>query len=668
MSKVIVVHSRHKKDQPSVDFHKIKHMLQTGLALLAGHKRRNLDLSHLLSSQARIGIKINTIGGRKISTLPATSLALAKTLGENGINEENLVIWDRTNRELKDAGYTLNLKGKGVKIFGTDTAGVGYSAELTDHLNIGSLFSAIQSDYIQESISLAILKDHGLAGVTAGMKNYFGTIHNPNKYHDNNCNPFVAELFDSSPIKSKHRLTILDALTVQYHRGPSYHGQWADNHGALVFSRDPVAADSVGSKIIEKLRAAKGLPSLKEEHREPVYIRTADKMGLGTASLKQIKLIEAETIDRREFIKASACAGLFMGTGMGTLPSAFYAFGNEANLSRVEARYYEKHPDREIKCTLCPRLCKLGDKERGYCGVRENQDGTYYTLVYGKACTSNVDPIEKKPLFHFLPGETALSIASAGCNVNCKFCQNWEISQVRPEQIRHFDLSPAEVVSSAQQHHSPIIAYTYSEPIVFFEYMYDTSVLARKKEIRNAVITGGHIQPEPLKDLLEVVDAVKVDLKSFSQDFYTEYVRGELKPVLDAIKIIAESPIWLEIVYLVIPTLNDSDKEIKRLSRWILDEIGPDVPVHFTRFQPMYLLKNLPPTPQSTVEKARNIARKEGINYVYIGNIPGHEAENTYCPNCHKLSIERRGYRIRQKNIKNGKCKFCSNPIPGVWT
>ena len=165
-----------------------------------------------------------------------------------------------------------------------------------------------------------------------------------------------------------------------------------------------------------------------------------------------------------------------------------------------------------------------------------------------------------------------------------------------------------------------------------------------------------------------MVDAINVDLKSFSQDFYTEYVSGELKPVLEAIKIIAESPIWLEIVYLVIPTLNDSDKEISRLSRWILKEIGPDVPIHFSRFQPMYLLKNLPPTPQSTLENARNIARKEGINYVYIGNIPGHEAENTYCPNCQKLSIERRGYRIKTNNIKNGKCKFCSNPIPGIWT
>jgi pyruvate formate lyase activating enzyme len=373
------------------------------------------------------------------------------------------------------------------------------------------------------------------------------------------------------------------------------------------------------------------------------------------------------TINRRDFLKTSATTGLLLGSGVGNLLMNRYAFGDKSNLSHVEARYYEKHPDREIECVLCPRNCKLGDKERGYCGVRENRDGIYYTLVYGKVCASNVDPIEKKPFFHFLPGRSALSIASAGCNVNCKFCQNWEISQVRPEQIRHIDLSPAQVVATAQQYHSPVIAYTYSEPVVFFEYMYDTSVLARKSKIKNVVVTGGHIRPEPLKELLNVVDAIKVDVKSFSQEFYTDYVRGELKPVLEAVKIIAKSPIWLEIVYLVIPTLNDSDEEIKRLSQWIITEIGPDVPLHFSRFQPMYLLKNLPPTPRSTLENARTIARKEGINYVYIGNIPGHEAENTYCPNCNKLIIERQGYRIKNNNLKDGKCKFCSNPISGVW-
>ena len=373
-------------------------------------------------------------------------------------------------------------------------------------------------------------------------------------------------------------------------------------------------------------------------------------------------------MNRRKFLKTTGYAGLTIGSGMSGWLMDLYAFQDSTNLSEVEARYYKKHPDREIECVLCPRFCKLGDKERGYCGVRENKDGIYYTLVYGKACSVAVDPIEKKPLFHFMPGSSALSLASAGCNVNCKFCQNWEISQVRPEQVRHVDFPPAAVVRAAKQYKAPVIAYTYSEPIVFYEYMYDTSIEARKKGIKNVVITGGHVNPEPLEELIGAVDAIKVDLKAFTQSFYTDYVRGELQPVLEAIKIISRRKTWLEIVYLVIPTLNDSEAEIRQLSQWILKEVGPDVPLHFSRFHPMYLLKNLPPTPISTLEKARNVARKEGINYVYIGNVPGHEAENTYCPKCFNMCIERRGYTIKTSNVKNGKCKFCGNPIPGVWT
>ncbi|MEW5900744.1 MAG: radical SAM protein, partial [Acidobacteriota bacterium] len=214
-------------------------------------------------------------------------------------------------------------------------------------------------------------------------------------------------------------------------------------------------------------------------------------------------------MERRKFIKAAAGTGLWLCSGADRSFGSF-AFQDTANVSRVEARYYKKHPDREIECTLCPRLCRLGDKERGYCGVRENDGGTYYTLVYGRACTANVDPIEKKPFYHFLPGTNAFSIATAGCNVNCKFCQNWQISQVRAEQIDHFDFPAPAVAASAQKYGCPSIAYTYTEPVVFFEYMYDASLEARKREIRNCVVTAGHISPEPLLDLLRVVDAVKI--------------------------------------------------------------------------------------------------------------------------------------------------------------
>ncbi|MFQ6037401.1 MAG: AmmeMemoRadiSam system radical SAM enzyme [Candidatus Aminicenantales bacterium] len=370
---------------------------------------------------------------------------------------------------------------------------------------------------------------------------------------------------------------------------------------------------------------------------------------------------------RREFIKTAGAAGIALGAGWGSLLEEAYAFGEKSNLSQEEARFYEKLPDREIECTLCPRKCKLGDRERGYCGVRENVEGRYVTLVYGKACAIHIDPIEKKPLFHFLPGTMALSLATAGCNVNCKFCQNWEISQVRPEQVRHVDFPPERVASSALENACPVIAYTYTEPVVFYEYMFDTSVAARKKGVKNVVITGGHISADPLRDLIKVVDAIKVDLKAFNQDFYTQYVRGELQPVLDGIRLIAQTDVWLEIVYLVIPTLNDSPEEIRRMSGWLVENAGPEVPVHFSRFHPMYLMKNLPPTPVSTLERAHDVAVREGLKYVYIGNVPGHTYENTFCPECHQVIIRRTAYRIHEVKITNGRCSSCGARIPGIW-
>ena len=370
---------------------------------------------------------------------------------------------------------------------------------------------------------------------------------------------------------------------------------------------------------------------------------------------------------RRDFVRTAGAAGAVLSADPGPALRRLYAFGQEVSLSHVEARYYRRLPDREIECDLCPRRCRLCDKERGYCGVRQNEGGTYYTLVYGKACAVNVDPIEKKPFFHVLPGSSALSIATAGCNVNCKFCQNWEISQARAEQVQSVDFPPSAVADSAVKYRCPTIAYTYSEPTVFYEYMYDTAVEARRQGIRSVVVSGGHINPEPLEALTTVVSAIKIDLKAFDETFYKTYVRGELKPVLEAIKIIAKSGIWLEIVYLVIPTLNDSEADIRKMSRWIGQEVGPDVPVHYTRFHPMYLIKNLPPTPLSTLEKLRKAALEEGLHYVYTGNIPGHEGENTFCPKCRKKIIERRGYEIVRNDLRQGTCPNCQNRIPGIW-
>ncbi len=372
-------------------------------------------------------------------------------------------------------------------------------------------------------------------------------------------------------------------------------------------------------------------------------------------------------MNRRSFLRGAAGAGLALGAGLPAVRLRPAASPAGPSPSQVEARYYVKLPDREIECRLCPRSCRLGDKERGYCGVRENQGGAYYTLVYGKACTLNVDPIEKKPFFHVLPGTTALSMATAGCNVNCKFCQNWEISQVRPEQVDHFDLSPEAAAAKAVSSGCPSIAYTYSEPIVFFEYMYDTARQARSRGVRSLVVTGGYVNPGPLADLLGVVDAVKVDLKGFSEGFYKAYVRGALGPVLETVRAVAASKVWLEVVYLVIPTLNDRPEDLRAMARWLHDTAGPDVPVHFSRFHPMYLMKNLPPTPVSTLEAARETALAQGLRFVYIGNVPGHEAESTVCPGCRQTVIRRLGYAVDTSRLKKGQCASCGTAIPGIW-
>lgn len=273
---------------------KLALMVERGLSLLFGSQEAKEALSQVFKPADRVGIKINTIAGRLLSTRPEVCLALATLLTRSGLQEKNIIIWDRTNRELRQAGYQLNLDSHRLKVFATDTEGAGYEEELISHANIGSLFSTIQTNFVTASISLAILKDHGLAGITASLKNYFGAIHNPNKYHDSHCNPYVAELFDTSPIKNKHRLSILDALRVQYHRGPSFHAQWAEPCGMLIFATDAVAADSVGWQVIEGLRARKGLPSLEEEKRKPEYLATAEKMGLGVASPKKIQILENE--------------------------------------------------------------------------------------------------------------------------------------------------------------------------------------------------------------------------------------------------------------------------------------------------------------------------------------------------------------------------------------
>ena len=333
----------------------------------------------------------------------------------------------------------------------------------------------------------------------------------------------------------------------------------------------------------------------------------------------------------------------------------------------VEARFYEKQAYKKIKCKLCPRECVIDDRERGYCGVRENRGGTYYSLVHSRVCAAHVDPLEKKPLFHFLPGTMAFSVATAGCNVNCKMCQNWDISQSRPEQVTANYLPPADLAALTRRNQCPSIAYTYSEPVVFAEYVLDSADAGRAAGLKSVVISGGYVQEEALKQLCRRVDAIKIDVKAFSEKFYKEIVNGELKAVLNTLIAIRKSGVWTEVVYLVIPTLNDSDDEFRALARWMKAELGPDVPLHFSQFHPEYLLKNLPITPVPTLERAKAICDAEGLHYVYIGNIPGHPAESTFCPKCRRVVIERAGFTVRAMHLDKGKCRFCQQAIPGVW-
>jgi len=333
----------------------------------------------------------------------------------------------------------------------------------------------------------------------------------------------------------------------------------------------------------------------------------------------------------------------------------------------VEARFYEKGQNKKIKCKLCPRECVVGDRERGYCGVRENHGGTYYTLVHSRVCAAHIDPIEKKPLFHYLPGTLAFSIATAGCNVNCKFCQNWDISQSRPEQVPADYAPPKLVADLAKQRGCPTIAYTYSEPVIFSEYLMDVADAGHDAGVRSVVVSNGYMQEEALKTAYGKMDAVKIDLKAFSESYYKDVVIGELKPVLDSLVTLRKMGKWTEIVYLVVPTLNDGDAEFRGLAHWVKANLGADVPLHFTQFHPQYLLKNLPITPVPTLERAKAIADAEGLHYVYIGNVPGHPAENTYCPKCRRVLVERTGYTITQMLIRKNSCPSCGQQIPGVW-
>jgi pyruvate formate lyase activating enzyme len=323
-------------------------------------------------------------------------------------------------------------------------------------------------------------------------------------------------------------------------------------------------------------------------------------------------------------------------------------------------------PNLDVICELCFRGCRIPPGGRGDCRVRYNRGGELVSLVYGKPCAVHIDPIEKKPMFHFLPGSKSFSIATAGCNGHCVFCQNWEISQANPEDAENHDLPPEKVVEGAEGAGCRSIAYTYTDPNVFYEYTYDTAKVAKRRGIRNVLVTAGFLNEKPLRGLARYADGANLDIKG-DGEFYTKYVKAELRPVQDYARIAKGEGIFLELTNLIIPTLNDSKQKLEWLVKWVLDELGPDVPLHFSRFFPMYKLTNLYPTPAETLFDAARMAYGAGMRYVYVGNIPSGEFENTKCPKCGDTVVKRQGYTQPEVRLVGGACPKCGERIPGIW-
>jgi pyruvate formate lyase activating enzyme len=332
-----------------------------------------------------------------------------------------------------------------------------------------------------------------------------------------------------------------------------------------------------------------------------------------------------------------------------------------------EAMFYEPLEKDMVQCHLCSHHCRIVESKRGTCGVRENRDGTLYSLVYRRLVASHIDPIEKKPLFHFLPNSSAYSIATVGCNFRCQNCQNWEISQSSKPQspIIGRDVAPEDIVKGAKRMKCTSIAYTYTEPVIFFEYAYDTAKLAVENGLKNVFVTNGYITEEALREISPYLHAANIDLKSFNDKFYRDNCGARLEPVLEAIKLHKKLGIWIEITTLIIPTLNDSEEDLRGIAKFIKD-VGVETPWHVSAFYPTYHLIDLHPTPREKLRKARSIGIEVGLKYVYQGNTPG-EGENTYCYQCGELLIERHGYRITKNKMIGSNCPYCSSELEGVW-
>lgn len=332
------------------------------------------------------------------------------------------------------------------------------------------------------------------------------------------------------------------------------------------------------------------------------------------------------------------------------------------------AKWWEVLPNGKILCTLCPRYCTIGNGQNGFCYIRKNIDGKLYSLGYGRPTGFAIDPIEKKPLNHFFPGTTILSFGTAGCNLGCKFCQNWSISKAKIDEMNSLEVSPEEVVELAKRYNTPSIAYTYNDPTIFGEYVIDISKIAREEGIKNVMVTAGYVDKEARKEVYQYIDAANVDLKAFTETFYHKLTFSHLKDILDTLVWLKnETEIWFEITTLLIPGENDSQKEISAMCDWILENLGDSIPLHFTAFHPDFKMRDKHPTPASTLSMARNIAISKGIKFCYVGNVHDIAGQTTFCPNCKKALIKRDWHSILSYNLNGNKCGFCGYEIPGVF-
>jgi pyruvate formate lyase activating enzyme len=371
-------------------------------------------------------------------------------------------------------------------------------------------------------------------------------------------------------------------------------------------------------------------------------------------------------ISKRDFIRKS----LAFSTGLLCYPcqQILDASPSEQKSIYRKSAMYQEETARGIMCRICPNECVLKEGERSKCNNRKVYNSKLYTLAYGNPCSVNIDPVEKKPLYHFYPGSRAYSIATAGCNLVCLNCQNWTISQTSPDKTRNYELPPEDVVSDCIKNNCKSIAYTYSEPVTFYEYVFDTAFIARRSGVKNIMKSNGYINPEPLRKLCTVIDAANIDLKAFTESTYLKLTGGKLQPVLDSLKVYLDMGVWLEITNLVVPAWSDNLKEIRDMCRWLNGNGFNKTPIHFSRFYPLHKLEQLPPTPVDTLNKAAMIAKEEGIKYIYTGNVPGNELSDTVCPECKTTLIRRSGFRVVSDIIRAGKCSNCSKPVEGVWS